>query len=137
MNIYMRPRKLDICMNRHEFQNSSLYHLNYWILKMDQLRSPNRCSRKNSSFNWKQGAFILAKYEQSKSIKEVQRAFRKKFHPKNLRQVPNILTFTRILLRYKEESALLPQVAAGKSSEQLRNNIEAVKKIPSKIQKVR
>ena len=70
-------------------------------------------------------------------VKEVQRAFRKKFHPKNLRQVPNILTFTRILLRYKEESALLPQVAAGKSSEQLRNNIEAVKKIPSKIQKVR
>ena len=95
---------------------------------MDQIRSPNRHFRKNSPFNGKQAAFILSKYEEFKSIKEVQRAFRKEFYPKKPRQVPNILAFTRILKRFKEESALRPRVPAGRSSEPLRNNIDAVKK---------
>ena len=49
------------------------------------------------------------------------------FYQKNPRKVPNILAFTRILKRFQEESALRPQVPAGRSSEPLRNNIEAVK----------
>ena len=96
---------------------------------MDQIPSPNRCFRKNSPFNGQQAAFILTEYVQSKSIKEVQRKFRKEFYPNNPREVPNILAFTRILKRFQEESALRPQVPAGRSSEPLRNNIQAVKKI--------
>ena len=112
--------------------NFKISHCIVWTTefkKMDQIRSPNRRFRKNSPFNGEQAAFILTKYEQSKSIKEVQRAFRKGFYPKNPREVPNILAFTRIMQRFKEESALRPQVPAGRSSEPLRNNIEAVKKI--------
>ena len=55
----------------------------------------------------------------------VQRAFRKEFYPKNPRQVPKIRAFTRILQRFKEESALRPQVPVGRSREH--NNVEAVK----------
>ena len=112
--------------------NFKISHCIVWtteLKKMDQIRRPNRRFRKNSPFNGEQAAFILIKFEQSKSIKEVQRAFRKGFYTKNLREVPNILAFTRIMQRFKEESALRPQVPAGRSSEPLRNNIEAVKKI--------
>ena len=73
------------------------------LKKMDQICSPNRRFRKNSPFNGEQAAFILTKYEQSKSIKEVQRAFRKGFYPKNLCEAPNILAFTRNMQRFKEE----------------------------------
>ena len=103
---------------------------------MDQIRSPNRSFRNNFIFNEKQGAFILTKYEQSKSIKEVQRAVREEFYPMNPRQDLSILAFTRILQLFKEESALRLQVTTGRSSEQLRNNIEAVKIFSNKIQKV-
>ena len=83
MNVSILPWELDICIKRHEFQNFSLYRLYYWIEKMDQICSPNRSFRKNSPFNEKQAAFILTKYEQSKSIKEVQRKFRMEFYQKN------------------------------------------------------
>ena len=111
--------------------NLKITHCIVWtteLKKMDQIRSPNHRFRKNSPFNGEQAAFILTKYEQSKSVEEVQRAFRKGFYPNNPREVPNILGFTRIMQRFKEKSALRPQVPAGRSSEPLRNNIEAVKK---------
>ena len=50
---------------------------------MDQIRSPNRHFRKDSPFNGQLASLIIAKYEQSKSIKEVQRAFRTEFYSKS------------------------------------------------------
>ena len=94
---------------------------------MDQIRSPSRQFRKNSPFNRQQVSFIVVKYEQSKSIKAVQRAFRREFYPKSTRKVPNILSFTRTLKRFKEETALWPQVPGGRTSESLQNNIDTVK----------
>ena len=127
MLVSILPKRFENRIKEHKFKNFSLYRLDYWIGKMDQIRSPNRHFRKNSPFNGKQAAFILSKYEELKSIKEVQRAFRKEFSPKKPREVLNILAFTRIIKRFKEESALRPRVPAGRSSESLRNNIDAVK----------
>ena len=49
---------------------------------MNQICSPSYHFRKNSLFNGQQASFFIVKYKQSKSIKEVQRAFRRKFYPK-------------------------------------------------------
>ena len=43
------------------------------------------------------------------------------------RKVLNILALTRILKRFKEETAVRPQAPAGRSNEPLQNNIETVK----------
>ena len=80
--------------------------------------------KKYSPFNGQYALFIIVKYEQSKSIKKIQRAFRREFYPKAPRKVPNIVAFTRILKRFKEETALEPQAPTGGSSEPLQNNIE-------------
>ena len=101
-----------------------MYRFKDW---MDQICSPSRHFRKNSPFNGQQTSFIIVKYEQSKSIKDVQRTFRRKFHSKVPRKVHNILASTGILKYFKEETALRPQSHACRSSESLQNNIETVK----------
>ena len=47
---------LDICFNRHKFQNFSLYNLDYWIWKnlkkINQIRSQIAASRRNLLSTW-------------------------------------------------------------------------------------
>ena len=113
MNVYILPRCLDICIKMHTFLYLSLYSFEDWIWKMNQIRSPSRHFRKNSPFNGQQTPFIIVKYEQSNIIKEVQRAFRRKFYPKARRKVPCILAFTRT---FKEETTFRPQAPACRQS---------------------
>ena len=88
-----------------------------------QTKSP---LEKNSHFNGQRPSFIIVKCEQSQSIKEVKRAFRREFYPKAPRKVLNILAFARILKHFKKETALRSQAPTGSSSMPLQNNIETV-----------
>ena len=89
---------------------------------------------KKRPFNGKQGTLFLIKYEQCKNF---QRAFGKEFYLENVRQVPNIPAFTRILQRFKEESAHRQQVHAGRSSERLvAAKVQASRKIRGKWENV-
>ena len=126
-----RKNWFQIWIQRWKIQNTNVCVIKIKLLNFsklikyaDQIATSGRILATGSM----QGAFILTKFGQPKSIKEVQRPFRKKFYLKNPRQFPNILAFTRNLQGIKEESALRPQVSACRTSERLRNSIEAVKK---------
>ena len=64
-------------------------------------------------------------HHQIRTVEEHQRS--PSSHQKEIlssRKVPNILNFTRIVKRIKQETALRPQAPAGRSSEPLQNNID-------------
>lgn len=72
------------------------------------------CFRETSLFTEEQVTFIVMKFEDLKSMKLVQRSFRKEFYPKNPRKVPYILAFYRIVKRFKEEESVHPMDLYGK-----------------------
>ena len=98
MMVSLLPQVLDICIKGYEYKIFWLYRLDYWIVKMRQKRIPSRHFRKNrpSTGSKEHLSSENIGIEESKSIKEVQRAFRKEFYQKKHRQVPIILAFTRI-----------------------------------------
>ena len=85
---------------------------------------PNCHFRKYSLFNGQQASYIIVKYEQWKSINDVQRAFRREFYPKALCKGPNNLAYTRILKRFKEEIALQQQAPADTEQQRYTDNFK-------------
>ena len=77
MNVPKLPRELDICINTSEFQNYFSLHISSGLLNLKKRSKTQAESPLQDEFSFQREAFILTNYEQSKSIKEVQRAFRK------------------------------------------------------------
>ena len=57
------------------------------------------------------------KFAEVKSMKKIQRLFRGKFFPKNLRKFPDIRAFYRDIERYEEEGTSHPLIPADISHE--------------------
>ena len=80
---------------------------------MAPVRSPRRGFRLDTPFSKEQSAFIIFEYGRLQSLKLVQREFRKKYCPKNPRQVPRLTAFFRLVDRFKNEAAVRPKVSHG------------------------
>ena len=81
---------------------------------MAPVRSPKRSFRLNSPFSTEQCAFVIFEYGRLQSLKLVQREFRKKYFPKNPREVPRLNAFHRLVERFKKDAAVRPKVTPGK-----------------------
>ena len=129
MNVSLLPRELDIYIKKNQFQNFSLYRLDYWIEKNGSNTQPKSPLQEEFSFQRAASSIhphqICTVQEHQGGQKKIQKGI---LPEESTCEVPNILAFTRILKPFQEESSLRPQVPAGRSSEPLRNNIEAVKK---------
>ena len=80
---------------------------------MAPVRSPKRSFRLNSPFSTEQCAFVIFEYGRLQSLKLVQREFRKKYFPKNPREVPRLMAFHRLVERFKKDAAVRPKVTPG------------------------
>ena len=80
---------------------------------MAPVRSPKRSFRLNSPFSTEQCAFVIFEYGRLQSLKLVQREFRKKYFPKNPREVPRLNAFHRLVERFKKDAAVRPKVTPG------------------------
>ena len=93
---------------------------------MAPVRSPKRSFRLNSPFSKEQCTFIIFEYGRLQSLKMVQRAFRKKFFPKNPRKVPKLHAFSRLVERFQKDAAVRPKTTPG-SPETSAEDVQRVK----------
>ena len=87
--------------------------LNIFMSSVSVMMGPKRSFRFNSPFSTEQCAFVIFEYGRLQSLKLVQREFRKKYFPKNPREVPRLMAFHRLVERFKKDAAVRPKVTPG------------------------
>ena len=69
--------------------------------------------RKDSPFAKEQATFIILKYGEVRNTTVVRRAFKKHFHPKNPRAVPQNTVFQRLIDRFLNQGSVIQKTPEG------------------------